>query len=223
MFHSLSPPNGKLNRFRAAAMICFTYSIKIPYIACFLYVLRYAVSCRSCHYHIRDSHNRNVGVTVDGKLKSIEVQWPRVVWCLCRVWFKSVLKTTDTQTWCYKAIIALMMEAVRTSETLVKLYQSTRRYSPNDSHLSLIICYKIRKIGWILNLNQLTLNHGTDICCTTEFVKWRVTGWATRVWFPAMAFGFSSPSLCPERYWWPLGFLSSRFWADYQDDHLLPF
>jgi hypothetical protein len=30
---------------------------------------------------------------------------------------------------------ALMMEAVRTSETLVNFYQSTRRYKPEDSHL----------------------------------------------------------------------------------------
>jgi hypothetical protein len=31
--------------------------------------------------------------------------------------------------------IALMMEAVRTSETLLNSYQSTRRYNPEDSHL----------------------------------------------------------------------------------------
>jgi hypothetical protein len=31
--------------------------------------------------------------------------------------------------------IALMMEAVRTSETSVNLYQSSRRYSPEDSQL----------------------------------------------------------------------------------------
>jgi hypothetical protein len=28
-----------------------------------------------------------------------------------------------------------MMEAVQTSETVVNLYQSTRRYNPEDSHL----------------------------------------------------------------------------------------
>jgi hypothetical protein len=33
-------------------------------------------------------------------------------------------------------IIALMMEAARTSETLVNFYQTTRRYNPEDSHLS---------------------------------------------------------------------------------------
>jgi hypothetical protein len=32
-------------------------------------------------------------------------------------------------------IMALMMEAVQTSETLVNSYQSTRRYNPEDSHL----------------------------------------------------------------------------------------
>jgi hypothetical protein len=32
-------------------------------------------------------------------------------------------------------LIALMMEAARTSETLVNFYQTTRRYNPEDSHL----------------------------------------------------------------------------------------
>jgi hypothetical protein len=31
--------------------------------------------------------------------------------------------------------IALMMEATRTSETLVNFYQTTRRFNPEDSHL----------------------------------------------------------------------------------------
>jgi hypothetical protein len=33
------------------------------------------------------------------------------------------------------ALIALMMEAARSSETLVNFYQTTRRYNPEDSHL----------------------------------------------------------------------------------------
>jgi hypothetical protein len=33
-------------------------------------------------------------------------------------------------------MIALMMEAARASETLVNFYQTTRRYNPEDSHLS---------------------------------------------------------------------------------------
>jgi hypothetical protein len=32
-------------------------------------------------------------------------------------------------------LIALMMEAARTSETLVKCYQTIRRYNPEDGHL----------------------------------------------------------------------------------------
>jgi hypothetical protein len=34
-------------------------------------------------------------------------------------------------------LIALMMEAARTSETLVNSYQTTRRYNPEDSHLQI--------------------------------------------------------------------------------------
>jgi hypothetical protein len=34
-----------------------------------------------------------------------------------------------------RAMVALMMEAARTSETLVSFYQTTRRYNPEDSHL----------------------------------------------------------------------------------------
>jgi hypothetical protein len=32
-------------------------------------------------------------------------------------------------------MIALMMEAARSSETLVNFYQTIRRYNPEDSHL----------------------------------------------------------------------------------------
>jgi hypothetical protein len=35
------------------------------------------------------------------------------------------------------AIIALMMEAASTSETLVNFYQTTRHNKPEDSHLQL--------------------------------------------------------------------------------------
>jgi hypothetical protein len=34
------------------------------------------------------------------------------------------------------ALIALVMEAARTSETLVNFHQTTRRYNPEDSHRS---------------------------------------------------------------------------------------
>jgi hypothetical protein len=35
-------------------------------------------------------------------------------------------------------LIALMMEAARTSETLVNFYHTTRRYNPEDTHLCII-------------------------------------------------------------------------------------
>jgi hypothetical protein len=35
----------------------------------------------------------------------------------------------------HQDLIALMMEATSTSETLVNFYQTTRRYNPEDSHL----------------------------------------------------------------------------------------
>jgi hypothetical protein len=37
--------------------------------------------------------------------------------------------------WVVAPCIALMMEAARTSETLINFYQTTRRYNPEDSHL----------------------------------------------------------------------------------------
>jgi hypothetical protein len=37
--------------------------------------------------------------------------------------------------WSGRLLMALMMEAANTSETLVNFYQTTRRYNPEDSHL----------------------------------------------------------------------------------------
>jgi hypothetical protein len=34
-------------------------------------------------------------------------------------------------------LIALMMEAVQTSETSINSYQTTRRYNPEDGHLGI--------------------------------------------------------------------------------------
>jgi hypothetical protein len=38
----------------------------------------------------------------------------------------------------YQRFIVLMMEAARTSETLVNFYQSARLYNPENSHLGAI-------------------------------------------------------------------------------------
>jgi hypothetical protein len=44
-------------------------------------------------------------------------------------------KFTDVSEVLAASVIALMMKAARTSETLVNFYQTTRRYNPEDSHL----------------------------------------------------------------------------------------
>jgi hypothetical protein len=42
---------------------------------------------------------------------------------------------TDASIEDYITALLMMIEAARTSETLVYFYQSSRRYSPEDSHL----------------------------------------------------------------------------------------
>jgi hypothetical protein len=38
-------------------------------------------------------------------------------------------------------LMALMMEAARTSETLVNFYQTAWRYNPEDSHVRASLCF----------------------------------------------------------------------------------
>jgi hypothetical protein len=47
----------------------------------------------------------------------------------------SLVEVTNVSEVLAASITALMMEAARTSETLVNVYQTTRRYNPEDSHL----------------------------------------------------------------------------------------
>jgi hypothetical protein len=47
----------------------------------------------------------------------------------------SILVTSSLTVSSRGLLVDLMMEAVQTSETLVNLHQSTRRYNPEDSHL----------------------------------------------------------------------------------------
>jgi hypothetical protein len=49
-------------------------------------------------------------------------------------------------------LIALMMEAARTSETLVNFYQTTRRYNPEDSHLQ--VAYRLVMIEQMWTMNR---------------------------------------------------------------------
>jgi hypothetical protein len=50
-----------------------------------------------------------------------------------------------------------MMEAARTSETLVQLYQTTRCYNPEDSHLPTILLFETLFCMWEC------FNMGTDL------------------------------------------------------------
>jgi hypothetical protein len=60
-----------------------------------------------------------------------------------------------------------MMEAARTSETMVKFYQTTRRYNPEDSHLRFSVICRIASfllflhgLGFqILSYSELILEH----------------------------------------------------------------
>jgi hypothetical protein len=63
------------------------------------------------------------------------------------------------------SLIALMMEAVQTSETSVNSYQSTLRYNPEDSHLHYeklfyILCKSVSLVVWKLDdVMTLELNN----------------------------------------------------------------
>jgi hypothetical protein len=51
------------------------------------------------------------------------------------VWYKFTDVSEVLAASIIRAIIALMMEVGTTSETLVRIYQTTRRNNPEDSHL----------------------------------------------------------------------------------------
>jgi hypothetical protein len=56
-----------------------------------------------------------------------------------------------TEDGCLLALIALMIEAVRTSETTVNIYQTTLRNIPEDSHLHTRRCENLKSqsvTGW---------------------------------------------------------------------------
>jgi hypothetical protein len=49
-------------------------------------------------------------------------------------------------------LIALMMEAARTSETSVNFYQTTRRNNPEDSHLFIRRCENLKSHTKVLSM-----------------------------------------------------------------------
>jgi hypothetical protein len=84
---------------------------------------------------------------------------------------------------------ALMMEAARTSETLVNVYQTTRRYNPEDSHIrtnrrenlksymftGVCICADLKKRGGLETSHPVTSERRkacTSLCKVSfSFVK----------------------------------------------------
>jgi hypothetical protein len=59
-----------------------------------------------------------------------------------------------------RAVIALMMEAARTSEKLVNFYQTTRRYTPEDSHLHTRRRENLKSYnGQIVAMSRLAVNY----------------------------------------------------------------
>jgi hypothetical protein len=68
------------------------------------------------------------------------------------------------------SIIALMMEAARTSETLVNFYQTTWRYNPEDSHLHITDLQR----GYY----TFTYIHTTDLENVSEYLEFYKKGMA---------------------------------------------
>jgi hypothetical protein len=52
--------------------------------------------------------------------------------------------------------IALMMEAVQTSETLVNLHQPTQHYNPEDSNLHIHHCENLESKHWVSLFSFIT-------------------------------------------------------------------
>jgi hypothetical protein len=67
-------------------------------------------------------------------------------------------------------IIALMMEAARTSETLVNFYQTTRCYNPEDSNLQLTLLFSPRQT----DATDCDYTVRTSMCVVLHFLLWPV-------------------------------------------------
>jgi hypothetical protein len=67
-----------------------------------------------------------------------------------------------------------MMEVARTSETLVNFYQTTRRYNPEDSHLSLVMSVQHATAQEQLNIFQYHLKYSGVLLKFVSPVKFLV-------------------------------------------------
>jgi hypothetical protein len=63
-----------------------------------------------------------------------------------------------------------MMEAARTSETLVNFYQTTRRYNPEDSHLHRLRVFESRALASIFMAEDGTLKMEAVGPCPSELL-----------------------------------------------------
>jgi hypothetical protein len=54
-----------------------------------------------------------------------------------------------------RVLVALMMEAASTSETLVNFYQTIRRYNPEDSHLRTHRLENLKSYKEVMDGNRL--------------------------------------------------------------------
>jgi hypothetical protein len=89
----------------------------------------------------------------------------------------------------WQALIALVVEAVQTSETLIHSYQSTRRYIPEDSHLQIILIHHSsssnQNVSTIAISTKKHVNNGQYIFrwCAARATS-RTLQWLGRVLFP---------------------------------------
>jgi hypothetical protein len=68
---------------------------------------------------------------------------------------------------CTIRAIAMMVEAVQTSETSINLYQNTRRYNPDDGH-SLSSELWLSWIQWCLNWAQRAISEKMRADCSYQ-------------------------------------------------------
>jgi hypothetical protein len=76
-------------------------------------------------------------------LLSINLRWINFLLFFVEFEVLTAVSTKITVFWVVApcSLVALMMEAARTSETLVNFYQTTRRYNPESSHLRLLLLF----------------------------------------------------------------------------------